>query len=167
MNFVHLHAHTTFSFLDGYGTPKQIAKRVQSLGQNACAITDHGNVIGHVPCYKEYTKQGVKPIFGCEFYVCDDLTVRDREQPSLGYNCLQHITIIAKNQIGYTNLLKLSRISWLDSMYYKPRIDHRTLIENSEGLIVLSGCVGGYPTRLFEVHGEARVIEHIQYLNAQ
>lgn len=164
MKFVHLHAHTTFSFLDGYGNPEQVAKRVKELGQESCAITDHGNVIGHVPCYKEYLKHGINPILGCEFYICDNIANRSREQQSLGYNCLPHITVLAKNNTGYKNLLKLSKISWVEGFYYKPRIDHQTLIENSEGLIVLSGCAGGYPTRLFEVHGRDRVIEHIQYL---
>ena len=144
---IHLHHHSTFSFLDGYGTPDQIAERVKDLGQKACAITDHGNVFAHVPWQKAARKAGIKPIFGCEFYIVDDIGDRTRVQATLGASAMPHVTVIAINQTGYSNLLKLSRISW-DNFYYKPRIDWESLARHQEGLAVLSGCPGGYPSRL-------------------
>jgi len=168
MNFTHLHAHTTFSFLDGYGTPEQIARRIKELGQDACAITDHGNIIGHVPCSIAYKKEGIKPIFGCEFYICDDMTVKEYKNhaPSLRQDGLPHITVLAKTQEGYGNLLKLSRMSYEVGFYTRPRIDHRALIDNQEGLIVLSGCPTGYPTRMLNIPelGEQSMRNWLEYL---
>lgn len=106
-----------------------------------------------MPCGQAYAKAGIKPIFGCEFYICDDITTKDPIQPSLRYKCLPHITILAQTQEGYGNLLKLSRLSYEEGFYGKPRIDHRLLIENQKGLVVLSGCPGGYPTRHLETNG--------------
>lgn len=156
MRLTHLHAHTTFSFLDGYGTPDQIAARLKELGHTACAITDHGNLIGHVPCAQAYEKAGIKPIFGCEFYICDNILeegARGKDYlhaTSTGTKGLPHITVLARNQRGYANLLKLSRLSYEKGFYYKPRIDHAHLIANQDGLVVLSGCPTGYPTRMIQ-----------------
>jgi DNA polymerase-3 subunit alpha len=147
-DFCHLHGHSTFSFLDGYGTPEQIAQRIKELGHSSCAITDHGNVFAHVPWQKACRNAGIKPIFGCEFYVCDDMTARTRElRQGMGQG-LPHATVLAATQKGYENLLKLSRLSWEEGFYYKPRLDWPTIGRHQEGLIVLSGCVGGYPSRL-------------------
>lgn len=149
MAFVDLHGHTTYSFLDGYGTPKQLAKRLKSLGRTACAITDHGNIVGHVDYEKNMAAAGIKPIFGCEFYVVDDMTNRgDRYIPSLGADANPHVTVVAMNQAGYANLTKLSTLSYSEGFYHKPRIDWKTLARYQEGLCVLSGCVGGFPSRL-------------------
>jgi len=149
---IHLHGHQTTSFLDGYGTADQIIDRIVELGQSSIAVTDHGNVFGHVPVARAAKKRNIKPIYGCEFYIVDDITKRERFQASLGVNAFPHVTVLAANAIGYVNLLKLSRLSW-ENAYYKPRIDWRTLYNNQEGLIVLTGCASGYPTRLLQSSG--------------
>lgn len=145
---IHLHGHSTFSFLDGYGTPDQIARRMVELGHTACAITDHGNVFAHVHWQQAGKKHGVKPIYGCEFYIVDNMRDRTKGAESVGASGFPHITVLAKNQTGYRNLLLLSKLSYVEGFYYKPRIDWDALARYQEGLIVLSGCVGGYPSRL-------------------
>jgi len=133
-NFVNLHLHTTYSLLDAYGLPEQILDKVKELKQTACAITDHGNTFGHIRFYKEALKRNIKPILGCEFYLVKNAKIKDKEEKR------SHITILAKNKQGYTNLIKLVTQSWLEYFYYKPRIDIDTLLQHKEGLIVLSGC---------------------------
>ncbi len=133
-NFVNLHVHSTYSFVDGYGLPDSYAKRAAEIGQPALACTDHGNISSHYKWYKECKKVGVKPILGVEFYIVenkDELRIRD-------YN---HITVFAKNNVGYRNLTKLVTKSWCEQFYYKPRITVQDLMENKEGLVVLSGCL--------------------------
>ncbi len=163
-----LHHHSTFSFLDGYGTPKQVAERAKELGFSACALTDHGNTFAHVPWQKEAKKAGIKPIFGCEFYVVDDISERTKVQESLGASAFPHVTILASDQAGYRNLLTLHRLAW-ENMYYKPRVDWDAIARHQDGLVVLSGCLGGYPTRLLRARGPeeaaaflARMRERIQ-----
>ncbi len=148
MSFTHLHAHSTYSFLDGYGKPEQIAERVKNLQQTACALTDHGNVFGHVYHQKAMVKAGIKPLFGCEFYLVDDMTNRTRHNASAGIDGFPHLTILAETQKGYENMLMLSRLSYSEGFYYKPRIDWPTLAKYQEGLVVLSGCCGSYSSRL-------------------
>lgn len=161
---IHLHQHTTFSFLDGYGTPRQLAERIVELGYDACAVTDHGNVYAHVPWQKACRQVGIKPIFGCEFYVVDDAD--ERGQPEHGLykaQSLPHVTVIALTQKGYENLLKLSRLSW-DKFYYYPRTDWPTLIRYEEGLAIFSGCIGGYVNRMIragDVDGAFKWIDHV------
>lgn len=147
LNFTHLHAHSTYSFLDGFGTPRQILDRIEELGQNAVAITDHGSIFAHVPYARTFRKSSVKPIFGVEAYIVDNIEDRSQVQESLGASAFPHITLLAKNIDGYHNLLKLNRMAYEKGFYYKPRIDHKLLIEHSKGLIVLSGCPTGYPSR--------------------
>ena len=135
IDFVHLHNHTTFSFLDGYGTPKQFLDQVEAIGHNAVSITDHGNIWGHVPFMQEGDKRGVKVIPGIEFYIVEDAKVKSVRD-------YFHITVLAKNQTGLENIHRLVTYSNMEGFYYKPRIDFESLIANSEGLIVLSGCMG-------------------------
>lgn len=149
----HLHAHSTYSFLDGYGTPTQIASRIAELGHDSVAVTDHGNVFAHVPYAKAMKKMGIKPIYGCEFYIVDDMTAREKHQSSLGVDAFPHVTVLAENSMGYGNLLRLSRKSWEDGFYRLPRIDWNALVAHQGGLVILSGCIGGYPSRLIEMHG--------------
>ncbi len=144
----HLHGHSTFSFQDGYGTPQQLTARLAELGHTCCAITDHGNVFAHVPYYKTFRAAGLKPILGCEMYVVSDHTARTTEIRETGENGNPHVTVLAKNQKGYRNLLKLSKISWSDGFYYKPRVDWNLLAQYQEGLVVLTGCISGWPSRL-------------------
>src|SRR5258708_5256566 len=148
MNMVHLHSHSTFSFLDGYGTSLQIADRIQELGQKASCLTDHGGIYGHVSFQREMQKRNLKSIFGCEFYLVDDMTERSKYNPSLGVDGFPHQTVLAETQQGYENLLKLFRLSYSEGFYYKPRIDWKTLVKYQEGLVVLSGCCGSYSSRL-------------------
>lgn len=136
------------SFLDGYGTTAQVASRIAELGHSACACTDHGNVICHVPYEHDMMEAGVKPIFGCEFYVVEKMQERGKIDPALGVMGFPHVTVLARNQKGYENLLKLSTLSWLEGYYYKPRLDWDVIARHQEGLVVLSGCVGGFPSQI-------------------
>lgn len=145
--FVALHTHSTFSFRDGMGTPEQIADRLIDLNQTGCAITDHGNTFAHVPMYHTFKKRGLHLVLGVEFYHCADLREKggpvqkkDEKQRRAKSN---HITVLAKNEVGYRNLLKLVYLSNHEGYHYDPRIDWTELANHQEGLIVLSGCLGG------------------------
>ena len=143
--FVHLHLHTEYSMLDGMAQISKVVKRAKQLNMPAIAMTDHGNMYGAVAFYNECKKQGVKPIIGTEFYVCDDLTVKGKLKTSddEGYSDRRHLVLLAKNEQGYKSLCKLNSIAFRDGFYYKPRIDLKTLKDYSEGLICLSACLGG------------------------
>ena len=140
VDFVHLHNHTHYSLLDGLQKIPQLIDRVEALGQSSVAITDHGTLSGSIEFYKLCRARGIKPIIGLETYVAprkhtDKNSAEDRNP--------YHLTLLAKNNQGYKNLMKLSTIASLDGFYYKPRVDHDLLEKYSEGLIVLSGCLGG------------------------
>ena len=135
--------------LDGYGKPNEIVERICELGHKSIAQTNHGNIFGHVPLEQAARKANINPIFGCEMYVVEDMAERkSRYIPSLGVNANPHVTVLAMNQIGYANLLKLSTLSWEDGYYYKPRVDWNILAKYQEGLCILSGCVAGWPSSL-------------------
>lgn len=136
-NFVHLHVHTEYSLLDGAARIKKLAKVCKEYGMPAVAITDHGNMYGAVAFFDACEDNGIKAIFGCEFYCCDDLSVKQ------GKTKLNHLILLAKNEVGYHNLCKLNTIAFEKGYYYKPRIDLKALKEHSEGLICLSACVAG------------------------
>ncbi len=136
IDFIHLHVHTTYSFLDGYGTPKQYLDRLEEIGHSSFAITDHGNIWGHIPFEKEAKARNKNVIFGCEFYVAPANALERDTRTRF------HITVMARNQAGLTNLHRLISFSNLQGFYYKPRIDFETLLKHKEGLIVLSGCMG-------------------------
>ena len=145
MSFVHLHLHTEYSLLDGASRPEALAKRVAKLGMPACAITDHGNMFGAVEFYNAMKAEGVKPIIGCEMYVAynsrhDKAGVEDG-QADAGAN--NHLIVLAANETGYKNLVKLVSAGFTEGFYYKPRIDKELLKAHSEGLIVLSSCLKG------------------------
>jgi DNA polymerase III subunit alpha len=145
MSFVHLHQHTEYSLLDGATRPEALAKRVAQLGMPACAITDHGNMFGAVEFYNAMKKEGVKPIIGCEMYVAygsrhDKAGVEDG-QADAGAN--NHLIVLAQNDAGYKNLVKLVSAGYTEGFYYKPRIDKELLRAHREGLIVLSSCLKG------------------------
>lgn len=145
MSFVHLHLHTEYSLLDGATRPEDLAKRVAKQGMPACAITDHGNMFGAVEFYNAMKKEGVKPIIGCEMYVAynsrhDKAGVEDG-QADAGAN--NHLIVLAENDTGYKNLVKLVSAGYTEGFYYKPRIDKELLKAHSEGLIVLSSCLKG------------------------
>jgi DNA polymerase-3 subunit alpha len=145
MSFAHLHLHTEYSLLDGASRPEELAKRVAQLGMPACAITDHGNMFGAVEFYNAMKKEKVKPIIGCEMYVAygsrfDKAGVEDG-QADAGAN--NHLIVLASNDEGYKNLVKLVSAGYTEGFYYKPRIDKDLLREHREGLIVLSSCLKG------------------------
>lgn len=139
-DYVHLHNHTHYSLLDGLQKIGPMMDHVKELGMESVAITDHGTLSGLIEFYKEGAERGVKPILGMEGYVAAR-THRDKEPVKDKQN--YHITLLAMNNDGYQNLLQLSTIANLDGFYYKPRIDHSLLEKYSEGLIILSGCIGG------------------------
>jgi DNA polymerase-3 subunit alpha len=146
VSFVHLHVHTEHSFLDGVPTLPGLVKRVAELGQGAVAITDHGEVSGHLKFQTAAKEQGIQPIFGMEGYFVDDAldkTVRNEK----------HITLLAVSQVGLTNLWKLSSRAYIEGLYYKPRIDWKMLEEHGEGIIATSGCMGGFVAHLL-IEGE-------------
>src|SRR5438876_8180160 len=145
MSFVHLHLHTEYSLLDGATRPEQLAKKVAQLGMPACAITDHGNMFGAVEFYNAMRAVGVKPIIGCEMYVAygsrlDKAGVEDQAADAGSNN---HLIVLAANDTGYRNLVKLVSAGYTEGYYYKPRIDKELLREYREGLIVLSSCLKG------------------------
>jgi len=145
MSFVHLHLHTQYSLLDGANRPDDLAKRVAEMGMPACAITDHGNMFGAVEFYDAMKKEKVKPIIGCEMYVAlgsrfDKAGVED-QQADAGAN--NHLIVLAQNDTGYKNLVKLVSAGYTEGFYYKPRIDKELLRAHKEGLIVLSSCLKG------------------------
>lgn len=142
--FVHLHNHTHYSLLDGACTPEQLIKAAVEDGQKAIALTDHGVMFGTMEFYKKAQKAGVKPIIGCEAYVANgSRTDRDLGRGSQRRKNYYHLVLLAKNDIGYRNLIKLTSYGHTEGFYYKPRIDTDLLSEHSEGLIALSACAGG------------------------
>ena len=134
--FTHLHVHTEYSLLDGLSTIPDLMDRAKELGQDAIALTDHGVLYGAVQFYKEAMKRGIKPIIGIEAYVAPG----SRHSREPGDKQPYHLTLLAKNNTGYANLLALSTKSHLEGYYYKPRMDRDLLELHHEGLIALSGC---------------------------
>ena len=135
MKFVSLHNHSHFSLLDGYQTIPEMVSRAKELGATALSITDHGTMRGVVEFYKECKVQGIKPIIGCEFYFCPDITVRDRSMT-------HHLVLLAMNDVGYRNLKELDTIAYKEAhMFYKPRIDESDLRKHSDGIVCLSACM--------------------------
>lgn len=139
-DFVHLHNHTHFSVLDGLSKIGPMIEQVKELGMEAVAITDHGTMSGAIDFYKQATSAQIKPIIGIETYVAARSHL-DKEASKDKPN--YHLTLIAMNNVGYKNLMRLSSIANLDGFYYRPRIDFQLLERYQEGLIVLSGCIGG------------------------
>ncbi len=139
-DFVHLHVHTEYSLLDGSNRIKDLIQRVKELGMNSVAITDHGVMYGVVEFYKEALKNGIKPILGCEIYTAKR-NMQDK-QPGLDSD-YGHLVLLAKNQTGYKNLMKIVSLGFTEGFYYKPRVDYQTLEKYSEGIIALSACLSG------------------------
>ncbi len=137
--FVHLHLHTDYSMLDGACDVTVLAKRAKELGMPAVAMTDHGNIFGAVHFFNAAKEEGIKPILGCELYICKKEDHRAEPQGD-SYN---HLLVLAENEEGYKNLVKICSEASLHGFYYKPRVSKRFLSEHSKGLIGLSGCLKG------------------------
>ncbi|MBQ6258289.1 MAG: DNA polymerase III subunit alpha [Lachnospiraceae bacterium] len=149
MSFVHLHTHTEFSLLDGSNRIRDYIGKVVSDGQNAAAITDHGVMYGVIEFYKEAKKQGINPVIGCEIYVAPKSRF-DREKSNDEDDSYYHLILLAENNTGYQNLVKIVSIGFRDGFYRKPRVDFETLQEYHEGLICLSACLAGQVQRLLQ-----------------
>ena len=141
MSFTHLHVHTEYSLLDGSNKIKEYVARVKELGMNSAAITDHGVMFGCIDFYKEARAQGIKPILGCEVYVAPGSRF-DRET-SRGEDRYYHLVLLAENNTGYSNLMKIVSAGFIDGFYYKPRVDLELLEQYHEGIIALSACLAG------------------------
>ncbi len=137
--FVHLHTHTEYSLFDGISRIPDLVAHVKAMGQTAIAITDHGSMYGAVYLYNECKKQGIKPIIGCEIYI----TQNSRFQVPPGREKLYHLILLAENNEGYHNLVKICSRAWTEGFHNKPRADHDLLRKYHKGLIALSACVGG------------------------
>lgn len=144
-DFVHLHVHSEYSLLDGAARIREMAAKAAELGMKALALTDHGVMYGAIPFYKACKANGIKPIIGVEAYITSgsrhDKQSR-KEQPNY------HLTLLAKNEAGYRNLMKLTTIGHLEGFYYRPRIDFEVLSAHSEGLVCLSGCMSSELSQL-------------------
>jgi DNA polymerase-3 subunit alpha len=140
--FVHLHVHSEYSILDGACRIPELAARAAELEMPAVALTDHGSLAGAVELYREAGKQGVKPVIGCEVYVCDD-----RRAQTKGY---AHLTLLAETNEGYANLIKLASAGFLEGYYYKPRVDWELLSSHATGLVALTGCLSGRVCKALE-----------------
>jgi DNA polymerase-3 subunit alpha len=154
--FVHLHVHSHYSMLDGMGKIPDLVKKAKSDGQTALALTDHGNMHGAIEFYETCEKEGIKPIIGVEIYMA--ARTRLDKQPGVDSKSY-HLILLAKNEVGYKNLLKLVTIANLEGYYYKPRIDKETLKKHAEGLVASSACIQGEIARKsFESLEEGRKV---------
>lgn len=138
MSFTHLHLHTEYSLLDGACRIPKLVERIKALGMTSCAITDHGVMYGCIDFYSAMKDAGIKPIIGCEVYVC-----HDRLDKSAANREYSHLILLCENNTGYQNLMKLVSEGFLTGYYYRPRIDYNLIRQHSEGLICLSACLSG------------------------
>ena len=146
MAFTHLHVHTQFSLLDGSGKISEMITQAKSLGMDSLAITDHGAMYGVIDFYKEARAQGIKPIIGCEIYITNGSRF-DRET-SRGDDRYYHLVLLAENNQGYNNLMKIVSAGFTEGFYYKPRVDYEILERYHEGIIASSACLAGIIPRL-------------------
>ena len=148
MAFTHLHVHTEYSLLDGSSKIKELAARAKELGMDSMAITDHGAMFGVIDFYRAAKENGIKPILGCEVYV-SPASRFDRENVN-GEDRYYHLVLLAENNEGYQNLMKIVSKGYVDGFYYKPRVDMEVLEQYHEGLIALSACLAGEVARFLQ-----------------
>ncbi len=153
-HFCHLHCHTQYSLLDGAAPIKPLIARTKELGMHAIAITDHGNMFGVPHFVAEAKRQGIKPIIGCEFYLARE-SRHDRKDKTR-----YHQLLLAKDEVGYQNLIKLSSLSYTEGFYYKPRIDRELVAHHAEGLIATTCCLGAQIPQTILKEGEAAAEQH-------
>ena len=163
MSFVHLHTHTEYSLLDGSNKIKSYVKKCVDMGMTAAAITDHGNMYGVVDFYKECKNAGINPVIGCEVYVAPGSRF-DRERVQ-GEDRYYHLILLAENNAGYQNLIKIVSAGYVDGYYYKPRVDFEILEKYHEGIICLSACLAGEVARALDrqQYDEAKAVA-LRYL---
>lgn len=150
MTFSHLHVHSEYSLLDGFSNIKKLVKRVQEMGMTSIALTDHGTMFGIIEFYEAANAAGIKPIIGLEAYLSPRrMTDRDSKLDKTAH----HLLLLAENQAGYQNLLKIASAAQLEGFYYHPRIDHEFLEKHAEGLIATSGCMAAEIPRLIRNQG--------------
>ena len=135
--FAHLHVHTEYSLLDGLSKIPKLVTQAKIMGMKHLAMTDHGSLYGAIKFYKECKAEGINPIIGCEMYL-SKRSMKDKEfEKDSEYF---HLTVLAQNEEGYKNLMRLVTLSHLEGFYYRPRVDKETLAKHSKGLMALSGC---------------------------
>src|SRR3989338_6373504 len=147
-DFVHLHLHTQYSLLDGACRIPELMEKARQYKMPAIAMTDHGNMFGAIEFYQEAMKAGIKPIIGCEIYVAPENRFVKSGQGI--HEASFHLTLLAKDETGYQNLMKLVSVGYLEGFYYRPRIDKEILSHYSKGLIGLSACLKGEFTVLLQ-----------------
>ncbi len=140
-DFVHLHVHTQYSLLDGACLLTRLVDKAVQFKLPALAMTDHGNIFGAIKFYSLCMKKGIKPIIGCEVYVSRGSRFDKENKP--GSNSNYHLILLVKNELGYSNLIRLVSLANLEGFYYKPRVDKEILRKYSEGLIGSSACLKG------------------------
>src|ERR1700760_4430591 len=151
-DFVHLHVHSEYSILDGACRVKDLVERAAEFEMPAVTLTDHGSMAGAISLWKATRDTGVKPVVGCEVYVANDRKAHEKGNA--------HLTLLAADNEGYGNLIKLSSLGYLEGYYYKPRVDWELLERHSKGVIALSGCMSGRVSKAIEenrgqdAHGE-------------
>ena len=144
MAFTHLHVHTEYSLLDASSKIKELTARAKELGMDSLAITDHGVMYGVIDFYRAAKEAGIKPIIGCEIYVAPGSRF-DRENVN-GEDRYYHLVLLAENNQGYSNLMKIVSKGYVEGFYYRPRVDMEVLREYHEGIIALSACLAGEST---------------------
>ncbi len=150
MTFSHLHVHSEYSLLDGFSNIRKLVRRVQELGMTSIALTDHGTMFGIIEFYQAANAAGIKPIIGLEAYLSPRrMTDRDSKLDKTAH----HLLLLAENQTGYQNLLKIASAAQLEGFYYHPRIDHEFLEKHAEGLIATSGCMAAEIPRIIRNQG--------------
>src|SRR5690606_4237279 len=156
---VHLHVHSEFSLLDGHSRVTELPRRARERGMGAVALTDHGVMYGALDFYKACRDAGIKPIFGCEAYLAT--RTRHDRQPRID-DKPYHFLLLARNQQGWRNLIKLTSLAFTEGLYYKPRLDLDLLADHAEGLIATSACIAGPVVRLLEEGREEKAVEMIR-----
>ena len=141
MSFTHLHVHTEYSLLDGSSKIKELVHQAKELGMDSIAITDHGAMYGVIDFYRAAKAEGIKPIIGCEIYVTTGS--RFDKAASQGDKRYYHLVLLAENNTGYANLMKIVSRAFTEGYYYKPRVDYELLETYHEGIIALSACLAG------------------------
>ncbi len=160
--FVHLHNHSEFSLLDGACRVHEMIARTKELGMDAIALTDHGALFGAIEFYNAARKLDVKPIIGCEVYICPNRFEKKATGGGRG-EYAHHLLLLAKNEIGYKNLVKLSSQGYTEGFYYRPRIDHKLLAQHAEGLIATTGCLASEIPQFLVNDDSARAWERASY----